>query len=98
MFLFGVIAYFAAPQEPSLLVVSITSLLIGVTTVALRHKGRQFYIALTVFGLLAGFNAATFHTSMKIQAPLKRAINQTIKAQITSIEQRADGSRITSDH
>lgn len=93
MFLFGVIAYFAAPQEPSLLVVSITSLLIGVTTVALRHKGRQFYIALTVFGLLAGFNAATFHTSMKIQAPLKRAINQTIKAQITSIEQRADGSR-----
>ena len=93
VFLFGVVAYFAAPQEPSLIVVSLASLLAGCVTIILRQKGRPFYIALAIAALFAGFTAATLHTSLKIQPTLTRAINQTIKAQITSIERRADGSR-----
>ena len=93
VFLFGVVAYFAAPQEPSLIVVSLATLLAGCVTIVLRQKGRQFYYALALAGLFAGFAAATLHTSLNTQPSLTRAINQTIKAQVTSIERRADGSR-----
>ena len=59
----------------------------------LRQKGRQFYYALALAGLFAGFAAATLHTSVNTQPTLTRAINQTIKAQVISIERRANGSR-----
>ena len=93
VFLFGVVAYFAAPQEPSLFIVSLATLLTGIVALVLRQKGRQFYYTLALAGLLAGFTAATLQTSLKTQPSLTRAINQTIKAQVISIEHRADGSR-----
>ncbi|MEP1441546.1 MAG: ComEC/Rec2 family competence protein [Hyphomicrobiales bacterium] len=92
-FLIGVIVYFSAPQEPSLLAATTVTLLATLATVLLRHKGRQFYYALAVSSLLAGFTAATFHTHLKTQPPITRTTNQTIKAHVTSIERRADGSR-----
>lgn len=93
VFLLGVIAYFAAPQEPSLITVIIATVIVCVVAFILRQKGRQFYYALAVASLLAGFTAATLHTSLKVQPSLSRAINQIIKAQVVSIERRADGSR-----
>ncbi|MEP3233360.1 MAG: ComEC/Rec2 family competence protein [Hyphomicrobiales bacterium] len=93
VFLFGVVAYFAAPQEPSLFAVLLATIVTGFVAVVLRHKGRQFYYAAALAALFAGFTAATFHTSLKIQPSVSRSINQTIKAQVVSIERRADGSR-----
>ena len=93
IFLFGVVAYFAAPQEPSLFAVLLATLAAGFIAAVLRHKGQQFYYIVALAGLLAGFTAATFHTSLKTQPSLSRSINQTIKAQVVSIERRADGSR-----
>ena len=93
VFLFGVALYFTAPQEPSLTVPVSATLILASAAFVLRQKGRQFYYAVALAGLFAGFAAATFHTSIKTQPTLTRAINQTIKAQVVSIERRANGSR-----
>ena len=93
VFLFGVVAYFAAPQEPSLIVTASATIIAALVAFVLRHKGRQFYSALAFAGLFSGFAAATLHTSLKTQPTLSRSINQTIKAQVVSIERRANGSR-----
>ena len=93
VFLLGVVAYFSAPQEPTLIIVAAATLVTAVVAFVLRHKGRPFYYAVGIASLLAGFTAATFHTHVKTQPSLTRTTNQTIKAHVVSIERRADGSR-----
>jgi len=99
LFLIGVGLYFAAPQEPNALVLSV--LLIGSLILLWRWRAVdvRFFCMAGISCLLGGFFVATLHTNRldtKIIAT-KRVV--ALEGQITAYEKRADGSaRLTIDN
>ncbi len=93
----GVLLFFSAPQDPSLVQ---ASSFLGISAVAvffLRKYGLWFAMALLVFMVATGFTLATIRTAMVAAPKLERPLWLTMEGVVAHSEKRARGSRIVLD-
>lgn len=93
LFLLGIVVYFAAPQEPEASVLCVLTVGTGCLLWRWRQQSVRFYTIASLFSLIAGFTAASLHTTLNSTVVLAQPVTVMMEATVERYERRARGTK-----
>ncbi|MEO1066441.1 MAG: ComEC/Rec2 family competence protein [Pseudomonadota bacterium] len=93
LFISGIAAYFAVPQEPNVTTMVVTVCVLAITCYGVRTRGTAFAIVSALLALQLGFTVATGHTFIIGHTMLQKPVTVMIEGTVSTVEVRENGAK-----